>query len=49
MNKYTCFVCRKTFEVEDDLPDTKEDEVLLCESCSETVFRLTGIKGNEVE
>lgn len=49
MEEYTCFVCRKKFESEEPLPETNEDEVLLCEDCAETVYRLTGIKGGKGE
>ena len=49
MTKFTCTVCRKTFEVEGELPEVVGDEVLLCEGCATTVYRLTGIEAAESE
>ena len=48
MNKYTCFVCREEFETDEEIPEVSEDQALLCQGCSETVFRLTGISGEDI-
>ena len=50
MSKYTCYICRKEYDLDGDmLTEITEDEVLLCPACADVVKRLTGQDGREVE
>lgn len=40
--KYTCYLCKKEFENEGELPELDEDHVLLCSECGDIVHRFVG-------
>ena len=39
---YTCYLCKKTFDNEGELPELDNNQVLLCADCGDIVHRLTG-------